>query len=102
MGYWVQTLVLAGVAVEHDLPQQPLDETMRFVDFECPSCGRVYRDVGIETDLARQGSTTQKYCEVCAVDPFGPRHVACVRLPGAPAFKVNGFNAANKYSKEPK
>lgn len=57
---------------------------MRFVDFRCPECGRIYRDV-LESEYE-------------CVDCWPPR--PCERMPAAPAFKVNGFNAANRYSKE--
>lgn len=60
---------------------------MPLFDFRCPECGSVREVILIKHDVP----------VTCHMHGEG-RLVTMERLPSAPAFKVNGHNAANGYN----
>ncbi len=64
---------------------------MPYFDFECPACKRVFRDVMVPPT----GKTVSCDGEDGVKHPWQ----LCARMPAAPNFKVEGYNAKNGYSK---
>lgn len=56
---------------------------MKCYDYKCPKCGKVE-----EYFVTERGK--DPLCEECSV--------VMVRIPSAPAFKVNGYSYANGYN----
>jgi hypothetical protein len=62
-------------------------------DFKCPSCGAIRKDVWVNTFLEAQD------VKHINISPCALCNVPLEKLPAAPNFVVNGFNAKNGYSK---
>lgn len=61
------------------------------VDFKCPHCGHTQEEWFIDSAHAADAKAWR--CSECGADDMQ-------KVPGAPAFRIEGYNAANGYSKK--